>query len=128
MDAPAVAVNRDGTMIAAAWMDTRSGRADRQVYWTIRDAKWRKGEIPLADDPKGNKGHPSIAIGEGGVHAAWEDQRSGVQRIYFRAWQGKELALSPEKGKASFPSMACGKVVGVAYELGGNAVFSAVPK
>ena len=128
MDAPAVAVNRDGTMIAAAWMDTRSGRNDRQVYWTIRDAKARKGEIPLADDPKGNKGHPSLAIGLGAIHAAWEDQRSGVQQIYYRPWQGKEIALSPEKGKSSFPSLACGKIVGVAYELGGNAVFSPVPK
>lgn len=128
MDAPAVAVNRDGSTIAVAWMDQRKGGNNRQVYWTLLDAKARKGEISLADDPKEMKGHPSLAVGEEGVHAAWEDLRSGVQRIHYRTWTGKDVALSPEKGKASFPSLACGKVVGVAFEYGDDAVFVAAPR
>ena len=127
MDAPAVAVSRDGKKLAAAWMDERSGRNDRQVYWTQSSGGAFRKESLLADDPKGLKGHPSIAMDSGGAfHAAWEDMRSGVQQIRYRSAGGKDVAISPEKGKASFPSLACGKIVGVAFELNGDAVFSAV--
>lgn len=129
MDAPAVAVSRDGKKVAAAWMDERSGRNDRQIFWTQASGGSFRKESPLADDPKGLKGHPSIAMDSGGdFHAAWEDMRSGVQRIRYRSTGGKDVALSPEKGKASFPSLACGKVVGVAFELGGDAVFTSASK
>jgi hypothetical protein len=123
MDAPAVAVNRDVLKLGVAWMDMRSGRNDRQVYWSAMDGLRDK---PLAGDAKGIKGHPSISFDEKGVlHAAWEDDRSGVQRIRYRTLpgDGMDVALSPEKGKASFPSLACGKVVGVAYEYRSDAVF-----
>ncbi|HZL71805.1 MAG TPA: hypothetical protein VFC86_05050, partial [Planctomycetota bacterium] len=119
MDAPAVAVSRDGRKVAAAWMDERSGRNDRQVYWTQASAGAFRKESLLPDDPKGLKGHPSIAMDSGGdFHAAWEDMRSGVMRIRYRSTDGKDVALSPERGKASFPSLACGKVVGVTFEFG----------
>lgn len=127
MDAPAVAVNRDGKKFAVAWMDTRTGRTDRQVYWVVMYGVMK--EQPLADDSKGLKGHPSIALDDKGLlHAAWEDLRSGVQRIHYRMAGGKDVALSPEKGKASFPSLACGKFVGVAFEYGDDAVFVAAPQ
>jgi hypothetical protein len=35
MDAPAVAVSNDGKKIAAAWMDMRAGKNDRDVQWTV---------------------------------------------------------------------------------------------
>ena len=128
MDAPAVAVSRDGRKLATAWMDERSGRNDRQIYWTQASGGAFRKESPLPDDPKGLKGHPSIAMNYNGVlHAAWEDMRSGVQRIRYLSADGKDVALSPEKGKASFPSLACGKVVGVAFEFGGDVVFMSAP-
>ena len=127
MDAPAVAVSRDGKTLAAAWMDLRSGKNDRQVYWTFTAGPTFPKETPLADDPEGHKGHPSLAIDEKGVvHAAWEDVRSETQRIRYRSSEaGKDIALSPESTKASFPSLACGKVVGVAFELAGDVAFTA---
>jgi hypothetical protein len=122
MDAPAVAVTRDGKKVAAAWMDTRLGGNNRQIYWTMTG----RPEAALADDPKGVKGHPSIAFDDRGrLHAAWEDFRSGVLRIHYRG-AGKDVALSPGKGNASFPSLACGnKTVGVAFEHDGRAAFVA---
>jgi hypothetical protein len=126
MDAPAIAGAGDGKKFAVAWMDMRSGRNDRQVYWMLLPGA--TSEKPLADDPKGIKGHPSIATGAGGIHSAWEDDRSGVQRIRYRSPEGKDVAISPEKGKATFPSLACGKVVGIAFEYASDAVFAAAVK
>jgi hypothetical protein len=127
MDAPAIAVNRDGKQFAVAWMDMRTGRTDRQVYWVFMDGVMK--EKPLASNPEGLKGHPSIVLdGMGALYATWEDGRFGVQRIYYRTAEGKDRAISPEKGKACYPSLACGKVVGVAYEFGGDAVFTVAPK
>jgi len=124
MDAPAVAVTRDGMKFAAAWMDMRSGRNDRQIYWSAMNGLKDK---PLAGDSKGVKGHPSLSFDNRGVlHVAWEDDRSGVQRIRYRTPEGKDIPLSPEKGKASFPSLACGKVVGVTFEFNNDAAFVAV--
>lgn len=128
MDAPAVAVSRDGKKFAVAWMDMRSGRQKRQVYWLLLDGVM--SEKPLADDPRGLKGHPCIAMDDKGhLHAAWEDDRSGMQRIRYRALttDGKDIPLSPEGGKASFPSLACGNVVGVAFEYGGDVAFTPAP-
>ena len=38
MDAPAVAVSNDGKKVAAAWMDMRAGKNDRDVQWTVGSA------------------------------------------------------------------------------------------
>jgi hypothetical protein len=125
MDAPAISGFGEGKL-AIAWMDMRSGRNQRRVYWTtlVDEASPEK---PLAGDSKGFQGHPSIAWDATRVlHAAWEDDRSGVQRIHYRGATGRDLAISPGKGKASYPSLACGKVVGVAYEWKGDAVFTPV--
>ena len=127
MDAPAVAVSRDGKKIAAAWMDQRAGGNNRRVFWTMTSGGTFGKETPLAEIAKGIQGHPSIAIDStGAFHAAWEDFRSDAQRIYYRTGDGKDVPLSPDKGKASFPSLACGKGVGVAFEYGGDAVFVAL--
>ena len=130
MDAPAVAVTRNGARFDMVWMDMRTGANDRQIYWRIVDAKSRPGERPLSDDSKSAKGHPSVAVGPKAVHAAWEDNRTGEQRIWYRALSGdgKDVPLSPAKGKASFPSLACGKIVGVAFEYASDAVFAAAEK
>jgi len=129
MDAPAVVANKNFTALYVAWMDLRSGANDRQVYFKLEAlvAMSSRGldERALADDSKGIKGHPTLGISEGEMHAAWEDSRSGVQRIYYRtALIEKDVPLSPEKGKASFPSLACGKVVGVAFEYGTDVLFA----
>lgn len=124
MDAPAVAVSRDGKKVALAWMDQRAGGNNRRVFWTMTSGGTFGKETPLAEIVKGIQGHPSIAIdATGALHAAWEDFRSDAQRIHYRTGDGKDVAISPGKGKASFPSLACGKVVGVAFEYGGDAVF-----
>ena len=129
MDAPAVAVSRDGRRFAFAWMDQRLDGASRQVYCSVSKPGFDGKERPLADMSKGAQGHPAIAYdAKGFLHAAWEDVRLGVQRIRYRSPDGtdREVALSPEKRKASFPALACGKVVGVAFELESDAVFTAV--
>ena len=124
MDAPAVAVSRDGKKVAAAWMDQRAGGNNRRVFWTLASSGPFGKETPLAEIGKGIQGRPAIAIeSNGALHAAWEDFRSDVQRIHYRTLDGKDVAISPQKGKASFPSLACGKVVGVAFEYGGDVVF-----
>jgi len=128
MDAPAVAVSRDGKKIALAWMDQRAGGNNRRVFWTMTSGATFGKETPLAETAKGIQGHPAIAIdSNGAIHAAWEDFRSDVQRIHYRTSDGRDIPLSPERGKASFPSLACGKVVGVAFEFGGDVVFMSAP-
>jgi len=127
MDAPAVAVSRDGKKVAAAWMDQRAGGNNRRVFWTLASGGPFGRETPLAEIGMGIQGHPAIAIDyNGALHAAWEDFRSDVQRIHYRTLGGKDIPVSPEKGKASFPSLACGKVVGVAFEFNNDAAFVAV--
>jgi hypothetical protein len=126
MDAPAVAVSRDGKKIATAWMDLRAGGNNRRIYWGILPGA--ESERPLAEIPKGIQGHPSIAMdAAGAVHFAWEDFRGDIQRIHYRRSNGNEVAISPSDVKAGFPSLACGKKVGVAFELGSDVVFASPP-
>ena len=85
MDAPAVAVSRDGKTIAAAWMDMRAGTNNRDVQWTIGTGGKFAPETSVNDDSAGTQGHPSLTIApDGTVWCAWEDGRSGpnAQRIY----------------------------------------------
>ena len=129
MDAPAVAVTRDGKKLACAWMDQRVGGNNRRVFWSQTSGGSFAPESPIAEIARGIQGHPSIAFDAAGtLHAAWEDFPADVQRIHYRRSDGESVAISPAKGKASFPSLACGKVVGVAFEFGGDAVFVAAPR
>ena len=127
MDAPAVAVTRDGKRAVVAWMDMRAGGNNRRVVWR---ALFRAVHVDslLANIPTGIQGHPSLGHdSKEAVHIAWEDFRGDVQRIHYRRWDGKDTAISPPDVKSGFPSLACGKVVGVAFELGGNVAFASPP-
>ena len=134
MDAPAVAVSRDGRTLAAAWMDMRSGRNDRDVHWTIATGGRFPREATVHDDTSGLQGHPSLAVdAEGAVWCAWEDGRGGpdVQRIYVADSRTKKNAAvsGASEGRCAFPSLAAGGgLVGVAYESRGGVVFRVLSK
>lgn len=129
MDAPAVAVSRDGKTMAAAWMDMRSGRNDRDVQWTLASGGRFAPETTVHDDTRGLQGHPSLAVGpDGTVWCAWEDGRGGPndQRIYVADSRTKaNVAVSgPSEGKCAFPAVASGgDLVGLVYEARGGIVF-----
>ena len=129
MDAPAVAVSRDGKTIAAAWMDMRAGRNDRNVYWTITKGGRFAPETPVHDVTTGLQGHPSLAIdGDGVVWCAWEDARTGPNRQQVYAASSKDRknipVSEPSEGKGKFPVVAAGGgIVGVAYEAGSGCAF-----
>ena len=98
MDAPAAAVSRDGKLRAAAWMDIRSGRNDRDVRWTRSTGAAFAPEAAVHDDTAGLQGHPALAIGpDGAVWCAWEDARGGpnAQRICVAdPRSGRNVAVS----------------------------------
>jgi hypothetical protein len=129
MDAPAVAVSRDGTRIAAAWMDFRSGGNQRHVQWALASGGKFASETSPGDDPRGGQGHPSVAYdAEGTAWCAWEDTRLGpnAQRIFAADSKSKKnLAVSGDsEGKCGFPSLAAGgKALGIAYESGAGVSF-----
>lgn len=114
MDAPAVAVNADGKLIAVAWMDMRRRRDERDAFWrTIEKGKPQKAE-PLGSE-EGAQGHAALAIDEKDVvHAVWESDG----KILYR----KSGAEPREIGDGSQPSLAYrnGKLV-AAFETGGGA-------
>jgi hypothetical protein len=129
MDAPAVAVTSDGKKVAAAWMDMRAGKNDRSVFWTLSNGGAFAPESSAAEDAKDIQSHPSLCVdADGDVHIVFEDMKSGKQ-IYHRtsAKGSKDVAITSNEGECAFPSIACGKTLGVAYESGGKIVFRAVP-
>jgi hypothetical protein len=130
MDAPAVAVSSDGKKLAVAWMDMRSEGKDRNVYWSLATTGRFSDEQSIADDARNVQGHPSLCMDDDlNVHAAWEDAREGRPRIYCTSSLkgSKNTAVSDEsEGEVSFPTIACGKVVGIAYEAGGAVHFRAI--
>ncbi len=126
-DAPAVAVSADGKTAAVAWMDTRDGESDPNVYWTVqKDGKFVQ-ESRASDVSNYYQGHPSVAVdGLGIAWFAWEDGRHGVQRVFVaNAANRVNVSLTGDKEpKAESPSLAAqGGFVGVAYRLGENVVF-----
>lgn len=128
MDAPAVAVSRDGTRIAAAWMDFRAGGNLRHVQWTVASGGKFGPEVSPSDDPKGGQGHPSLTIDKDGTAwCAWEDSRTGPNnvRIYVADSKSrKNVQVSDDgEGKCAYPTLAFGGVLGVAYEAGGGISF-----
>ena len=128
MDAPQVAVSRDGKSIATAWMDFRAGSNLRHVQWSIGG----KPETSASDDAKGGQGHPSLAFdADGIVWCAWEDTRRGInaQGIYAADWKSKKnVAVSAEnEGRCGYPTLAsAGGVLGVVYESGNNIAFRVI--
>jgi len=127
MDAPQVAVSRDGSKMAAAWMDFRAGTNVRHVQWTFGAAGRFGPETPAGDDSRGGQGHPSLAFdAEGAAWCAWEDTRRGInaQGIFAADSKTKKnIAVSTEgEGKCGYPTLACAAgALGVVYESG-NAV------
>lgn len=125
MDAPQVAVSRDGKTIATAWMDFRAGSNIRHVQWSVGG----KPEVSASDAAQGGQGHPSLAFdAEGTVWCAWEDTRRGLnaQGIYAADWKSKKnVQISADnEGKCGYPTLAQGGgVLGVVYEAGNGIAF-----
>ncbi|HYE97257.1 MAG TPA: hypothetical protein VEJ18_00035 [Planctomycetota bacterium] len=132
MDAPAVAVSHDGKTMAAAWMDMRAGRNNRDVQWTVSSGGRFAPETTVHDDTSGLQGHPALAIAEDNtVWCAWEDGRGGPndQRIYVADSKSrKNVPLSDaSEGKCGYPSLAARQGwVGVVYESTRGVVFRPV--
>src|SRR5579862_300467 len=132
MDAPQVAVSRDGAKIATAWMDFRAGSNLRHVQWSVGGGGRIPPETSASDDTKGGQGHPSLAFdGAGVVWCAWEDTRRGInaQGIFAADWKTKKnLAISTEdEGKCAYPTLAnAGGTLGVIYESGTSVSFRVI--
>jgi hypothetical protein len=133
MDAPQVAVSRDGKTIATAWMDFRAGSNVRHVQWTIAPGGKFGPESPISDAAQGGQGHPSLAFdADGTAWCAWEDSRRGPagQAIFAAdAKSKKNIAVSGEgEGKCGYPTLACaGSSLGVIYEAGSGVSFRLLP-
>jgi len=128
MDAPAVAVSRDGKVLGVAWMAAPDGSKGRDVFWAVAKAGGGfGGDVLLPADSRGIQGHPSAAVdGDGAFHIVWEDGRADGTQIWYQssAAGAKNVALSaPADGPATFPSLAVGTSVGVAWEQGGGVRF-----
>ena len=132
MDAPAVAVSYDGKKMAAAWMDMRAGRNDRDVQWTLGTGGKFTPESPAHDATQGTQGHPSVTFDKDGVAwCAWEDSRNGPNsvRIYVvDSKTRKNVPISDEgEGKCGYPSLACGGgILGIVYESSAGVAFRAI--
>ncbi|GEM_PF-1845029 len=123
MSAPAVAVSRDGKRFVAAWKDVRAGEPN--VFWSISDKPSFANDSMVHDETRGVQDHPSVTFDDSAVAwVAWEDARSGRQRIYARTSgdDGLELAVSDAaEGVAAYPVVAAGGgLVVVAYEAERN--------
>src|SRR5882672_125238 len=62
MDAPQVAISRDGKATAVAWMDFRAGSNVRHVQWSLASGGKFGPEASASDADKGGQGHPSLAF------------------------------------------------------------------
>ena len=124
MDAPAVAVSRDGKKVALAWMDTREDGRNRNLYWTVGSPGRFPPETRVHEETRGVQGHPSLTFdASGNAWCAWEDLRDNPQRIYIAGTGSKkDVSVSAvSEGKASFPSLvSAGKILAVAYETRGG--------
>lgn len=119
MDAPAVAVSADGKRVAVAWMDMRSGRDKRDMWWRIaKEGRFAGSDSALSESAEGIQAHPALCMDdEDVVHAAWEDGRSGPTTIYYTNSERKGNVAISSGGRCGFPSIAVWKQgVVIAYE------------
>ena len=125
MDATAVAVSSDGKKTVIAWMDMRAGRNDRSVFWSVAPGGAFAPEASAAEDGRDIQSHPSLCIDAAGeVHIAFEDMKNGKQICHRSGAKGaKDAVISGDDRDCTFPGLACGKSVGVAYESAGKVVF-----
>jgi hypothetical protein len=122
MDAPSVAVTRDGKKRVVAWMDMHADGKNRDVEWVFeQDGKFGQ-EMVVNDVLQGQQGHPSVVFdSDERAWCAWEDGRDGADRqsiyaINSKAKQNFRVSDSSE-GKCSYPTLAVGGgVMGVVYE------------
>ncbi len=119
MSAPAVAVSLDGKRFAAAWKDVREGAP--RVWWAFAPEPRFGKDAPIADEPRSDRDHPSLAATDGGEFwAAWEEGRGAAAGIRARSSAPKATARDvgdASKGRPSFPVIACGAgLTGVAWE------------
>jgi hypothetical protein len=131
MDAPAIAAI-DAKVFSLAWMDMRDGPNRRAIHWVASKNGELGTEQPLASRAAASstQGHPSLCYDSAGeLHAAWEEASDGnkVRVCYRRGASGAVVPVSAEdEGKAEFPSLACGKAVGMAYQTDAGVVFCLV--
>ena len=129
VDAPAIAQSADGKQWMMAWMAASETDNDRNVYGLL-GADGQKGkEERMNKDVKGKQGHPTVAYDAAGTAwAAWEDGRDGTTRVRVgnSTTAQPDDAVSPEGKTATFPSIAAGKRVGVAWEQDGAVEFRLV--
>jgi hypothetical protein len=123
MSAPAVAVSRDGKRFVAAWKDVRAGEPN--VFWSISDKPSFANDSMVHDETRGVQDHPSVTFDDSAIAwVAWEDARSGRQRIYARTSSDDSLELAVSdaaEGVAAYPVIAAGGgLVVVAYEAERN--------
>ncbi|MBI3854332.1 MAG: exo-alpha-sialidase [Planctomycetes bacterium] len=122
-------MSNDGKKVAAAWMDMRAGKNDRDVQWTVGTAGKFGPETTVHDVGSGTQGHPSLVFDKDGIAwCAWEDSRSGRNnmRIYVAdAKTKKNVQLSDDgEGKCGYPTLAsAGGTLGVVYEAGNGVSF-----
>lgn len=123
MDAPAVAVTRDGKRLTTAWMDASGGDGNRNVLWSVGGS----AQSVVHSDLKGEQGHPTVAVDNAGIfHLAWEDSRGGKSKIMYLSSmpKAKEQEISADGGTQ--PSIAAGKSVGLAWEQDGDIWFKLI--
>lgn len=120
MDAPAVAVSADGKTVAFAWMDMRSGRENRVVYWRIFRSGKGGPEQAIATGGMQSGGHPALTIDDRRVvHAVW-DARGTILHRTSKSAKVEKVSSEPN---ATQPALAGnGSIIVVAYEAGGRAV------
>jgi hypothetical protein len=118
MSAPAVAVTPDGKQFAAAWKDVREGPP--RVWWAQAGKPRFGAESPIADEPRIDRDHPSLAVGEHGEFwAAWEDGTGRNRHVRARSSSTKVVrdVEDATTGSPAFPVIACGAgLVVVAWE------------
>ena len=110
MSAPAVAVSPDGKRFAAAWKDVREGSP--RVWWAFAAEPRFVKEGPIAEEPRVERNHPSLAADDRGEFwAAWEEERGGAAWIRARSSATRESArdvADASQGTPAFPVTACG--------------------
>jgi hypothetical protein len=109
MSAPAVAVSPDGKQFAAAWKDVREGPP--RVWWAQASKPHFSTDSPIADEPRVDRDHPSLAVGDRGEFwAAWEDGTGKARHIRARSSLSKTVhdVGDSTTGSPAFPVIACG--------------------
>lgn len=129
MDAPALAVSRDGKRWACAWMDRRAQQDRVWLRFGGEGAADRDEQISPAEV---RQNHPQIALdGKGALWAVWEEGSAGRTRIAGRRAGAKtpETLGEEAEGAATHPVIATlpdGGAV-VAYEVKGDIVVRRWP-